>query len=62
MFNFALLKHIIFNQIPTVMENVTETKRVWECPEIEIINSKMTNSGGHPWYKEDAQYTDAYLS
>ncbi len=44
------------------MENITKTKKVWQSPEIEVINSKMTSSGGHPWYKEDAHYTDPYLS
>lgn len=42
-------------------ENITE-KKVWESPEIEIINSKMTNGGYTSWYKEDSKYYDAYAS
>lgn len=51
------------------MENDSQVKKqdapkrkTWQCPEIEIINSKMTSGGGHPWTKEDAHYTDPYGS
>lgn len=36
-------------------EKVTE-KKVWESPEVEIINSKITQGGPHPWCKEDGWY------
>jgi len=42
-------------------EKITE-KKVWESPDVEIINTKLTSSGGHPWDREDAHYTDEYAS
>ena len=44
------------------MENTVKTKRVWQSPEIEIINSKMTQGGSHAWNHEDAWYNDPYTS
>ncbi len=44
------------------MEEKIIAKKVWEIPVLEIINTKLTNSGGHPWNREDAHYTDPYLS
>jgi hypothetical protein len=44
------------------MDKKNSTKKTWDIPILEIINTKLTNSGGHPWYKEDAHYTDPYLS
>ena len=46
------------------MENTTKTKRVWQAPEIEIINSKMTQGapGVHAWTFEGSYYSDAYAS
>jgi len=44
------------------MEEKIIEKKVWESPEVEIINTKLTSSGGHPWNKEDAKYTDPYAS
>lgn len=44
------------------MEEKVIEKKVWESPEVEIINSKLTSGGPHPWYKEDAWYNDPYAS
>ncbi len=41
------------------MEKPVKTKKVWKAPEIEIINSKMTQGGSHSWTKEDAHYYDS---
>ena len=42
-------------------EKITE-KKVWESPEVEIINTKMTSGGSHSWDQEDSYYYDAYIS
>jgi hypothetical protein len=44
------------------MEEKTTEKKVWESPEVEIINSKMTSGGTQGWDKEDAHYYDEYAS
>ncbi len=42
-------------------EKITE-KKVWESPEVEIINTKMTSGGSHSFTHEDSLYYDAYIS
>jgi hypothetical protein len=44
------------------MEEKTTEKKVWESPEVEIINSKMTSGGTHSWDKEGGKYYDNYSS
>lgn len=44
------------------MEPTKETKRVWQTPEIEVINTKMTQGGSHSWRYEDSWYYDNYTS
>jgi hypothetical protein len=46
----------------TIMEEKITDKKVWESPEVEMINSKMTNGGTHGWDREDAYYYDVYVS
>lgn len=41
------------------MEDTVKTKKVWKTPEIEIINSKMTNGGTHSWNREGGVYYDS---
>lgn len=44
------------------MEEKINEKKVWESPEVEIINSKMTKGGSHGWDHEDSYYYDVYAS
>jgi hypothetical protein len=44
------------------MEEKITDKKVWESPEVEIINTKMTNGGPLPWDRENAKYYDEYAS
>jgi len=60
-FALKLNKHI-HNKKQKIMEEKTTEKKVWESPEVEIINSKMTSGGPSAWYKEDSDYYDAYTS
>jgi hypothetical protein len=38
------------------MEDIIKTKKVWKTPDIEIINSKMTEGGAYSWDREDTRY------
>lgn len=44
-------------------EKITE-KKVWESPEVEIINTKLTNGGtvAYGAGREDAWYYDTHTS
>jgi hypothetical protein len=44
------------------MEETKPEKKAWQSPEIEVINTKLTQGGSHPWSKEDAYYYDPYSS
>ena len=44
------------------MEEKIIEKKVWESPEVEIINSKMTSGGSLSWDQEIGRYYDKYAS
>jgi hypothetical protein len=44
------------------MESSVKEKRVWQTPDLEIINSKMTKGGSHSWDVEGGNYYDNYAS
>lgn len=44
------------------MENISKVKRVWQAPDFEVINTKMTKGGSHAWDTEDSWYYDVYTS
>jgi hypothetical protein len=61
--SFALkLKDYLKIKKQKIMEEKITEKKVWESPEVEIINSKMTNGGSHSWHVEGGSYYDNYTS
>jgi len=40
------------------MEEKNTEKKVWESPDVEVINTKMTNGGAAGYCSEDGRYYD----
>lgn len=51
-----------FTSKSSAMESSVKEKRVWQTPDLEIINSKMTKGGSHSWDVEGGNYYDNYAS